>query len=82
MLYLGATFVLEFFATIQMPTSASELRKVLRNLDALFAGLKCQGRWTLSNFGGPVIKEPHLIGFLQGKLRGSIRPLPYDFRRP
>ena len=41
---LGATFVLQFFATIQLPTSASELRKVLRlvlrNLDALFAGLK------------------------------------------
>ena len=56
MLYLGATFVLEFFATIQMPTSASELRKVLRNSDALFSGLKCQGRWNVSNFGGPVTK--------------------------
>ena len=33
LLYLGATFVLQFFATIQLPTSASELRK------ALFAGL-------------------------------------------
>ena len=40
LLYLGATFVLQFFATIQLPTSASELRKVLRNIDALFAGLK------------------------------------------
>ena len=69
-----------------MPTSASELRKVLRNLDALFAGLKYQGRWNVSNFGGPVIKEAHLIGlslcFLQGKLRGPICPLPYEFRRP
>ena len=32
LLYLGATFVLQFFATIQLPTSASELRKALSGL--------------------------------------------------
>ena len=42
LLYLGATFVLQFFATIQLPTSASELRK------ALFAGLTLKDWYLVS----------------------------------